>query len=539
MRLLLRLHDDRGWATVPPPQDLEVHCADDLRVGELAAALLDRLPGRHPADDRPAQALTVRSVRGALPPDALVADVGPASGSDVTVVPVGAHPLADGPPPSGTELVDAHGRRTPLPFGPTEVDDAEVVVDGRTVVRRRRPGPVAVNGVAVLDDVPLAHGDLLRTSGGLHTVVVEPSRTARPPHGSHRAHHGTAPWTGAGELPPWEPVVLPDPPTAVRRARLPWLSASVPLLMGLGLWLVTRSVASVVFVLFSGVFVLASSFESRRDARAERQFRDQEFTAALDGARSDLAGRAEGVQALAAQRHPAPRDQLPDRAGPHLWGRTDLSVRLGTGPVPVEGLVAAPGRHRTAPRGAEVAALLEECATLVLPVTVDLAGTGGLALVGDPARCEAVARTVATQLACAQGPDRLRLVLDPPPPWAAWLPHAAAGAAATTVHVLGPGAVDHGHRPMVRWGDDDVPDRVGAVLDLSGDAVAVLRRPGRPDQPVSLETVSVRRTEAAARSLAPLEPVGADGDRTTPDLVHLRDVLAPAPGSTDTLLDPS
>jgi S-DNA-T family DNA segregation ATPase FtsK/SpoIIIE len=439
-------------------------------------------------------------------------------------------------------LVDDQGGRTPLGFGTTAVDDAAVLVDGRITVRRNRPGPVAVNGSPVFDAVALTHGDLLRTSGGLRTVVIESPLPAQPQHGAHQPHRGAAPWTSAGELPDRPPVTLPEPPGAVRRPRLPLLSASVPLLMGLGLWLVTRSVASVVFVLFSGVFVLASSLESRRDARAERQFRDQEFTDALADSSDELARRAGALQALAHQRHPSARDQLPDTAGPRLWGRTDLSVRLGTGPVAVDGLLTPPSVGRRAPRAAEVHRLAEQFGAIVLPVTVDLAATGGLVLTGDPVACGSVARTVTMQLACAQGPDRLGLTVHPPAPWSPWLPHLSGAnpgptaAGATTVHVRGPGSIDDGARPVLWWAGTAAPDHVDAVLVLAGDGTGVLRRPGRPDQSIITETLGERHALAGARALAPLVPADPDGAATTPDQVQLRDVLGR--GSADLLTDP-
>ena len=550
MRLLLRLHDDRGRATVPHPssspspppattRDVEVRAADDLTVGELAAALADHLgaPPPGPSDPPP----TLQTERGTLPPTATVAEAGPPSGADVRVVPAGTAPLVEGPPPTGTVLVDGDGGRIPLAFGPNAVDDAEVVVDDRLVVRRSRPGLVAVNGSPVLDAVALAHGDLLRTSGGLRTVVMESSLPDRPHHGAHRPHRGAAPWTSAGELPKRAPVALPDPPPAVRRPRLPLLSASVPLLMGLGLWLVTRSVASVVFVLFSGVFVLASSLEARRDARNEQRLRDQEFNDALVDAREELGRRAEQLQALAHHRHPPLRERLAGPAGPQLWGRPDLSVRLGCGPVPVAGLLTPPSTGLRAPRAAEVLALADEFASLTLPVTVDLAAAGGLVLMGDPSACESVARTLTVQLACAQGPDRLTLTVHPPAPWTQWLPHLSTPASGgTTVHVKGPGSVDDGARPVLWWAGTAAPEQVEAVLLLDADGTGVLRRPGRPDQPVGMELLGERQATTAARALAPLAPSGPDGAATTPDRVRLRDVLDSGSGAApaDPLTDP-
>ena len=255
MRLLLRLHDDRGRATVPHPSsastspdaaapaDVEVRAADDLTVGELAQALAEHLGTPLQEPDGPPLTLTTRG--GPLPAGAAVAVAGPASGSDVTLVAAG--PSDTGAPvPSGAVLVHEDGTRTPLAGGTTEVDDAEVLVDGRVSVHLRRPGPLAVNGGPVLGAQVLAHGDLLRTACGLHTLVVESSLAEPEHHGAFCPHRGAAPWTRAGDLPEQPPVVLPDPPAAGRRPRLPLLSASVPLLMGLGLWLVTRSVASVV-----------------------------------------------------------------------------------------------------------------------------------------------------------------------------------------------------------------------------------------------------------------------------------------------------
>ncbi|MFM7069211.1 MAG: FtsK/SpoIIIE domain-containing protein, partial [Actinomycetes bacterium] len=547
MRILLRLSRADSQATVPPlapalhsgatdSHDVEVEAADDLSVGELATALAPYVGLESPSP------LAILTSRGELHADSLVAQCGPTSGSEVRVVVAGSHPPSEATPPSPVALVDAAGHRAPMPFGTTILDDAAIDVTDVVTVRRYRPGLLSVNGTPLAGAIVVEHGDLLRTASGVRTVVRSTAPSLPPTHGAHTALRSSPPWTLHGEPQPTAPITLPAPPAPTRTPRLPTLTAIVPLCMAIGVWWSTKSLSAATFVLFSVVFLLAAAFESRREARAERAFRVAEFHRALEACRSAISERIATLQAHAHAEHPHVADRLPGTAAAsQLWGRTDLAVRLGVGPVRVEGVVSAtPRSPSTDPLSAATHELLTTLDHVDLPIIVDLEATGGLAVIGNPQRAQELIAAVLVQLATAHAPEDLGLHVDPTLDWAKWLPHVPAHPAArhhvrvTTHPDARPSATEH----LVWWGPTHTPPAgVGAVVTLADDHLAVLRRHGHPDCTLTIEGLAARACESAARSLTPLVRVGGDARAQHSNAVSLRDIVTDTDGAFDGVAD--
>ncbi|SOC48879.1 DNA segregation ATPase FtsK/SpoIIIE, S-DNA-T family [Blastococcus aggregatus] len=279
-------------------------------------------------------------------------------------------------------------------------------------------------------------------------------------------------------------VTLPRPPADAPRRRLAWVAVLLPAVGGILLAWLLRTPTFLFFALLSPLVALGTwaseRWSGRRSSRRERAAYREELAAAhreLDDAVADDVRAAE-------QEHPDPatiaaavrrRTALVWSGRPQAGG--PLVVRVGTGPGPVR-------VTRIEDDGRRERAVAEH-----LPVTVDLAATGGLALVGPRAQSLGVLRAVLAQLGALHPPDGVRLLLLTCPEhladwtWARWLPHLPAGA----VHVV-PDV------PPGRPGDDTAP-HAWAAAALAGTA-------GRPlvvvDRRVDGRTAALLRAARGA-----------------------------------------
>ncbi|WP_232303643.1 FtsK/SpoIIIE domain-containing protein [Pseudofrankia sp. DC12] len=222
-------------------------------------------------------------------------------------------------------------------------------------------------------------------------------------------------------------IVLPTPPTRPATSRLgTWLSALLPVAMGLVLAVVTHRTLVLLMCLLGPIGVIGTQFSDRRQRRLDRE-RYDEATAAVA---RDLAVRLADEERVR-------RAQAPDLvdltlaatgASRQLWPRNadspdGLCLRLGVG-------TATPS---FAIRGERWAGFREP-ALRGIPLTVDLRTVGVFGIVGSTAEAASLARWLLIQLGTLRSPDDLRLVLitsndDADLAWATWLPHAGDGEA--------------------------------------------------------------------------------------------------------------
>ncbi len=529
MRLLLCLAGDTGT-----PLELELDLADDVTVGELADHLAARC-GQPPGATLGARFGNGREER--LDRGHAVCDAGPRSGSTVRLTAPG--PSQRPPSPSPVTLVAPDSPPLRLPYGSTMLDGARLDVDTRVTLRSCGPDAPSVNGERVLGHARLAAGDLVWT--GRRGVEVRLDGPLRPP-----------PEAGAFELVHRTPerrvhhrprkVELPSPPPSVRRPGFPVLSAAVPLLMGAGLWAVTRSAASAAFVLFSFVFVVASGIEARRESAAEERFRVGEFRAECAARVAELRGLRSSERECLERDAPCADEVLAAVAGRtgRLWERRHrspgaLRVRLGEASVPAADVAVLPTTGRRDLLD-ELRSTADELRRSRLPITVDLLETGGLAVVGPDERPTAIARALVAQLVGLLGPDALALRVAASGErakewsWCGWLPHSGPGGAGQHVLVVVDGdrdgddrvaaALDASSAATPLWlasSAAGLPPTVRAVLELTahGDVLtvtdehgAVVRRVGGLD----VQQLSTDEATALARSLAPLVPAPMPGE---------------------------
>ncbi|MDQ2678093.1 MAG: hypothetical protein M3Y51_05070, partial [Actinomycetota bacterium] len=421
-----------------PALDLVVDLPDGVTVGELA----EHLSGLTRCDDAAATGRSTIEVvwppeHAAGPLDATrpVRTSGPPSGSTVRVV----AERSDGPHASTAEaspvvLVGAGGVARRLDYGENDVHGVRIDVGTSIEVCSTAARTGTRNGARIRGSARVSPGDLIGAGELLAVVRVEGA--LHPPRSAGTTvAHATVPAPDVSDEA--RPVDLPEPPGSARIPGFPVLSAMVPLLMGVGLWVATRSVAAAAFVFFSFVFVVASGIEARREVRAEQRFREEEF-------RVDLADLLERHDALRRREREQARRLTPggagslariDRADPRVWSIRPLDGRPPRVPVSV-GVAEQPGRHRlVVPKQGrrdlrrELDALVVDRGTHPLPVLVDLFEHGGLAVVGSGEAATDLATSLVVQAAAAAGPDQLSIEVLAGPArltrwaWTAWLPH--------------------------------------------------------------------------------------------------------------------
>ena len=561
MRRPLRLVDGAERAV-----DLQIDPTPSATVGELADLLAERtgnprgmtLVSRWPVDERDAPP----------PREGLLRSAGPRAGS--TVVLVAEEETAATSVRSPVRLVGPGGQERRLDYGTTRLGDATIDVGEQLTVQASGGSDARVDGAALLGSARLADGDLLTLAGTPWTVRVEGPLRPPAPRGWTRPlrRHPAVPS-------PHEPITvdLPTPPPAVRLPGFPVLSATVPLLMAVALWVATGSLLSAGFMVFSVVFVVASGLEARREARAEDRLRVQEFRSDLADVEQLLDERAEeqrrrhGAQGLTPAQMRALVAPGHDHAHPRVWERTSgpdgppaMTVRLGTADRPTEDALVVPGGGRRVLRR-ELRELADARSRIADVATVDLAATGGLVVEGADETTAAMARSVVLQLVTLIGPDELGLEVvtsgDRAPVWSdtSWLPHRRAGCRPRCL-VVDDGADPAATAALVdRLGSDRTvvvwiaprngmrPDGITATLRIDG-GIGVLRV-DRADgsveviDDIDLEPLELDESEPLARRLTALVPTVAPRlGRSTghghaggglPDSVRLSDVAA-APG---------
>ncbi len=579
MRRPLRLVDDTACVL-----DVDVVATPDATVGDLADALAahvaahdvrgaDAVDGANAVDGADgadgAEALTVVSrwpldERSAPPPRAApLATHGPRAGSSVRLVPA-VDAVGDTTAPAPVRLRGSGGDDLRLAYGPNRLGDAVVEVADQVTVRAVGASGARLGGAAVLGAERLAPGDLLTVSGVPRTVLVDGPLQPPAPKGWARPHPRRPVPTLVDEP---VTVTLPTPPPSSRTPGFPVLSATVPLLMAVALWIATGSWLAAGFMLFSVVFVVASGLEARREARAEDRARVAEFRADLHEVEAQLDALADRQRARHEQmgRTPAQVRALvrpgEDRPDPALWQRQgprpSMTVRLGTGIRRFEGRIVVPdtGRRELRHELDRVAASRSSTDDVV---TVDLACTGGLVIEGADELAAAVARSVVLQLASLIGPDLLGIAVvtssDRSHRWrdVRWLPHRSTDRRARWL-VVADGAAPAALRSSLdQLGTDDAtvlwvappdgprPAEVGAVLQVVGERARLrLDLPGAPTElidQVRLEPMQPEESEPVARCLAGHRPApearwrrtdGAEPAGGAPGgSVRLRDVLA-------------
>lgn len=308
------------------------------------------------------------------------------------------------------------------------------------------------------------------------------------------------------------PIAVPPVPATPRRAPVPVVAASVPVVAGIVMWAVTGSIYSLCFAAIGPLMLLASVVDGARSQRRARRAAQEDSDEGWAAAEAELSRRQDHERQVRWHRQPDAAHclmQTPLRGAPRPDADTVVVVGSGTTP---SGIRAGGGD------GAREREFQRRCAVLDdSPVSVPLGG--GIALRGASPVVEAVARALVVQLRMRFG--AVRLTGEEPIAALGLAPYAddptARRRRGTFILALVRSTDPRPEADAVIWllaADEEVPPGLTTVLDISEPGDARLRTPeGILD--VSVEGLSRSQVLLAATA----------GSREEEDLARLPDVL--------------
>ncbi len=230
----------------------------------------------------------------------------------------------------------------------------------------------------------------------------------------------------------------PEPPKRPEKPRFPFLSLIIPILLGGVLYLITRSMLSLVFIALSPLMVVGYAVESMVTGR-------RTYRKAVSTFRTDLkALAAEAAQAAAVEvasrlrEHPSTLDcvEAVRRRSPLLWTRRPddpgfMELRLGLGRQASRSVVKLPsGKDLPRDLVAEAADVARQYATVDgVPVLATPAQHGALGIAGARDVALSVAHALVVQAVSLHSPAEVVLAAFAVDErardweWLKWLPH--------------------------------------------------------------------------------------------------------------------
>ncbi len=231
----------------------------------------------------------------------------------------------------------------------------------------------------------------------------------------------------------------PAPPGRPEPVRLPVISMLLPLVLGLAMFAVTRSLAGVVFIALSPLLMIGMYLDNRFENKKKTDDAVRRFSASLQQLADDVTA-AQRVEAAVRLSEAPALSEVADaihRLGPLLWTHRPehpefLALRLGLGDAPSRCRIELPTGAEADPRYAtQLAELCEELADVrEVPIIADLRECGSLGVCGPRGLVDGVARGLMMQLIGLHSPAELVIAAFSSPQsrasweWLEWLPHA-------------------------------------------------------------------------------------------------------------------
>ncbi|TDO10461.1 S-DNA-T family DNA segregation ATPase FtsK/SpoIIIE [Mycobacterium sp. BK086] len=230
----------------------------------------------------------------------------------------------------------------------------------------------------------------------------------------------------------------PRPPQRFEPPHLPILSMLLPLLLGLGLLLVSRNLLSVLFIALSPLLMIGMYIDTQWQARKKRRQEIARFAESLRQLASDLTAAQRVERAVRCTETPALAEVVEaiHRLGPLLWThrpehREFLVLRVGLGDAPSRCRIDTSNEYDAEPEYAQQIGELRDQFDHVadVPVVADLRECGSLGVCGPRAVVDGVARGIVMQLVGLHSPAELTISAFCSPAsrtsweWLEWLPH--------------------------------------------------------------------------------------------------------------------
>jgi S-DNA-T family DNA segregation ATPase FtsK/SpoIIIE len=233
---------------------------------------------------------------------------------------------------------------------------------------------------------------------------------------------------------------LPDLPERSRPPRMPWLAMMFPAFMGMGIFAVTRSAYSLLFVLMSPMMMLGNHVEQRRGGAKDVENQLRDFRQDLENVAAQIHASLEVEADQRRGENPSGADcvQAARRLSPLLWTRRIdcpgfLQLRLGLGTLPSRSSMTVPAVGRsTALASSELARAVEGLSVVSgVPVVADPLSTGSIGVSGVRAFALPAARSLMLQAVSLHSPAELIVVAFASNAtaadwdWLKWVPHIA------------------------------------------------------------------------------------------------------------------
>ncbi|KAA9149587.1 hypothetical protein F6B41_21975 [Microbacterium lushaniae] len=345
-------------------------------------------------------------------------------------------------------------------------------------------GHLVVNGAETAAAVQIVPADLVQLGSSIVRIGLAPAPDAdlTVDEVGTRAFNRPSRIRPARQVPV---VALPgDKPDEADGSPLPWLSALIPIVLGVTLAVVFQRPIMLMMAAASPIMVVGSFIMNKRLAERKGQRTEAEWVQDIHEARARIAELARDQRLDAWYRHLDPvviRD-IATRPLARLWERrrTDadaLRVRVGVAETPLEvRFEGGPQKERTLERRVGVSPA---------PVSVDLAA-GPVGVCGPADVTAGLARAMITDLATLRSPRDLQFVVlcdreqESTWSWVQWLPHLNVGAGPVALI----GNTDHTRRERLR--------ELGALLDARM-RVAGERRGASADAQIVLVIDGARR----------------------------------------------
>ncbi|MDR5698427.1 FtsK/SpoIIIE domain-containing protein [Agromyces aerolatus] len=311
---------------------------------------------------------------------------------------------------------------------------ADAAADGRpapltATIVPQEGGEVWVNGELVTGSATIVPADLVQLGSSVIRLGIAPMADAdlTPDALGDRGFNRPSRIRPAAEQPV---VALPgDKPQDPDESPMPWLSAIIPVVLGVTMAVVFGRAIMLLMAAASPIMVIGSFLTNRRLAKKKGVKTEQEWIDDVHAAGRRIAELAKLQRLETWFRLPDPVviADIATRPLSRLWERrrTDadaMTVRVGVAEVSLDVRFEGGGKDRTSARRVGVSPV---------PVAPDLrAGALGIAGPADAAR--SVARSLVAGFATLRSPRDAELVVICPDDaeadwgWTAWLPHAQA-----------------------------------------------------------------------------------------------------------------
>lgn len=231
----------------------------------------------------------------------------------------------------------------------------------------------------------------------------------------------------------------PKPPQPPDPAHFPIVSMLLPLVLGLVMFAVTRSMLSVVFIALSPLLMLGMYFDTKYQSKKKYDTDVQRFAEAQRQLAADLTAAQQVERAVRRAETPALGEVVEaiHRLGPLLWTHRPenpefLSVRIGLGDAASRCHVEMSRDNDAEPKYLQqLVALRDEFAQISdVPVVADLRECGAFGVCGPRGVVDGVARGIIMQLIALHSPAELTITAFASQQsrtsweWLEWLPHA-------------------------------------------------------------------------------------------------------------------